>query len=295
MAKFEGVYVAILTPFTEDYEVDFNRLREITDWMIGEGVQGIVPTGSLGEYATMTTEERASVVETIVEVTAGRVPVVVGTGAPSTAQAVYWAQHAKDLGAAGIMALPPINYNALENEVIAHYEALAEVDIPIIAYNNPRDYKIDLTPTLLKKISKFPQVIGVKEFSGDIRRVHDILDQTDLEVMIGLDDLAMEGALSGATGWISGVPNALPREGVQLFELARKGNIREALPLYRELLPLFHLDASPQLVQYIKHMMTLAGQPVGPSRPPRLPLDTESYRVVEEAFKRAKSQQSVPR
>lgn len=287
MAKFEGVYVALVTPFTQDYEVDYKRLHELCDWLIQEGVNGLVPAGSLGEYATFSPEERAKVVETVIQAANGRVPVVVGSAAPSTKQAVQWVEHAKESGAAGVMALPPINYKPLKNEIMEHYKAINNVGIPIIAYNNPRDYPTDLTPDLLAEIAQFENVVAVKEFSGDVRRMHDILDKTNLEVMVGVDDLALEGPMIGATGWISGVPNALPREGVQLFNLAREGKLEEALPLYRRQLPLFHYDASPQLVQYIKYMMELAGQPVGPSRPPRLPLSQEEYENVKKDFKRA--------
>ncbi|WP_169088610.1 dihydrodipicolinate synthase family protein [Paenibacillus sp. PL91] len=287
MARFEGVYVAIVTPFTSSYEVDYKRLTELCDWLINQGVNGLVPTGSLGEYATMSNEERAKVVETVIAASAGRVPVVVGSASPSTEQAVAWVRHAKESGAAGVMALPPINYKPLEHEVIAHYEALNTVGLPIIAYNNPHDYKVDLTPDLLAKLSKLKNVVAVKEFSGDIRRVHEILANTDLEVMIGVDDLAMEGPLFGATGWISGVPNALPKEGVELFNLARQGKVKEASELYRHLLPLFHYDASAQLVQSIKYMMELADFPVGPTRPPRLPLPEAEYQAIKKAFEYA--------
>lgn len=284
MAKFNGVYVALVTPFTDDYEVDYEELRNLCNWLIEEGVDGLVPAGSLGEYATLTVEERKNVVETVIKASNKRVPVIVGSGAPSTAQAVEWVQHAKEQGAAGVMALPPINYKPLENEIIEHYKALSEVGLPVIAYNNPKDYPTDLTPDLLVEISKFTNIIGVKEFSGDIRRMQEILEKTDLEVMVGVDDLAVEGALIGATGWISGVPNALPKEGVELFQLAKEGKVKEALDLYKYLLPLFRFDDSPQLVQSIKHMMKLIGRPVGPTRPPRLPLSEAQYQKVEEAF-----------
>lgn len=287
MTRFEGVHVAIVTPFTDSYEVDYQRLHELCNWLIDEGVNGLVPVGSLGEYATLTVEERSKVVETVVKAANKRVTVTVGSGAPSTKQAVQWVQHAKDIGADAIMALPPINYRPLRNEIIAHYKDLSKVGLPIIAYNNPLDYPTDLTPELLKEISKFENVVAVKEFSGDIRRVHKILEETDLEVLTGVDNLAMEGPLCGATGWIAGVPNALPREGVELFRLSREGKIKEATALYRRLLPLFDLDAKPQLVQSIKYMMELAGQPVGPTRPPRLPLSTEDYDQIKKAFNRA--------
>lgn len=284
MARFAGVYVAIVTPFTRDYEVDYKRLHELADWLISQGVHGLVPAGSLGEYATLTAEERAKVVETVIQAAAGRVPVVIGSGAPSTQQAVGWVRHGLEAGAAGVMALPPINYKPLEAEIIAHYEALAAVGLPIIAYNNPHDYKTDLTPDLLAKLARIDNVVAVKEFSGDIRRMQEILSRTDLEVMVGVDNLAMEGPLIGATGWIAGVPNALPREGVELFNLSRAGKIEEAKALYRRMLPLYNYDASPQLVQAIKYMMELAGFPVGPTRPPRLPLPEEIYAEIKAAY-----------
>ncbi|MCM3078174.1 dihydrodipicolinate synthase family protein [Brevibacillus invocatus] len=284
MARFEGVYVALVTPFTSEYEVDYKRLAELCDWLIQEGVDGLVPSGSLGEYATMTAEERAKVIQTVIAASNGRVPVVVGSAAPSTRQAVEWVQFSKDAGAAGVMALPPINYTPLLHEVFAHYEALNTVGLPIIAYNNPHDYKIDLKPDILARLSKLDNIVGVKEFSGDIRRIQEILATTDLEVMVGVDNLVMEGGLIGATGWIAGVPNALPKEGVELFRLARQGKLQEAQALYRRQLPLFHYDANPQLVQSIKYMMELAGFPVGPTRPPRLPLPEEQYAGIKKAF-----------
>jgi len=287
MTKFPGVFVASVTPFTDSYEVDYKKLAEHVDWMIQEGVQGIIPTGSVGEYASLTADERAKVVETVIGAANGRVPVVVGTGAPSTDQAVGWASHAKAAGAAGIMALPPINYNPLEGEIFEHYQALSDVGLPIIAYNNPHDYKVDLTPNLLKRLSAIENVVAVKEFSGDIRRVHEILTKTNLEVLIGVDDLAMEGPMVGATGWISGFANVLPRESVRLFDLSSEGRVKEALELYRPLLPLHHYDAGPQLVQAIKYSLELAGRPVGPTRPPRRALPESELQLVTEAFEQA--------
>jgi 4-hydroxy-tetrahydrodipicolinate synthase len=287
MAKFEGVFVAIVTPFKNSFEVDYQRLREHADWLITQGVHGLIPAGSVGEYATLTIEEREKVVETVIDAANSRVPVVVGTGAPSTQQAVNWTRHASEAGASGIMALPPVNYRPLENEIIAHYEALSEVGLPIIAYNNPHDYATDLTPDLLAKLSKIENIVAVKEFSGDIRRVHDILRKTDLEVLIGVDDLGVEGPLFGATGWIAGLVNVFPKESVEVFNLAREGKVSEALALYRYLLPLFHYDASPQLVQAIKYGMELSGRPVGQTRPPRLPLAEHQLREIKEAYEYA--------
>lgn len=287
MIKFPGVHVAIVTPFTESFEVDYKGLHDHVQWLIEQGVDGVIPAGSLGEYATLTVEERAKVIETTIEAAAGKAQVVVGSAAPSTKQAVDWVQFSKDKGADGVMALPPINYKANEQEVIAHYEALSKVGLPVIVYNNPHDYPVDLTPRVLKILAEFDNIVAVKEFSGDIRRVHDILRETDLEVLIGIDDLGMEGGLVGATGWIAGFANAMPKESIRLFQLAREGKAKEALDIYSAVLPLFHFDANPRLVQYIKYGMELIGRPVGPSRPPRLPLSEKDKQEVRAAYEYA--------
>ncbi len=289
MKYFEGIHVALVTPMTEDYEVDYRRLYEISEWMIEKGIHGLIPGGSLGEYAVLSNDERAKVVETVIDAAKGRVPVSVGSGAPATSQVVKWCEHAKGLGASGIMALPPINYKPLEHEIVEHYRQISNVGLPVIAYNNPRDYPTDLTPEFLAELEKIENIVAVKEFSGDVRRVHDILEKTSLEVLIGVDDLSLEGPLMGATGWIAGVPNALPEECLELFQLAREGNLEKALPLYRSLLPLFHYDAIPQLVQAIKYMMELNGQPVGPTRPPRLKLDDKMHQDIKHFFDKAQS------
>jgi 4-hydroxy-tetrahydrodipicolinate synthase len=284
MARFPGIYVAIITPFTESGDVDYPRLREHVDWMVGEGIHGLVPTGSCGEYAALSDQERGRVVETIIKTAAGRVPVVVGTAAPSTAKATAWASHAKESGAAGLMALPPINYRPTRREVLAWYEALSRVGLPIIAYNNPFDTSTDLTPDLLKEIAQFEPVVAVKEFSGDVRRIPHILAETRLEVLAGSDDVVLESVLVGATGWIAGLTNVVPRESVRLFDLGRAGRVAEANELYRRLLPLFRFDAQPIFVQVIKYCLELMGKPAGKTRPPRLPLDEGTRETVERAY-----------
>ncbi len=279
--------MAIVTPFTESDEVDYRRLREHADWLISSGVQGLAPAGSCGEYASLTDDERARVVECVIDAAAGRVPVVVGVAAPSTARAVGWARHAKESGAEGVLALPPIDYTPTRAEVVAYYEALSEVGLPIIAYNNPSSTTVDMEPDFLAELAGIENFVAVKEFSGDVRRVAQILESSDLEVLAGVDDLVLECVLSGATGWIAGLANALPRESVALYELATAGRLAEATGLYRRLLPLFRYDSTPLLVQAIKYAMELSGRPVGRTRAPRLPLEEQERAGVERAFARA--------
>ncbi len=285
MARFPGIYVAVITPFTKTGEVDYPRLQEHVDYLISNGIHGLVPTGSCGEYAALSDAERAEVVEAIIKTAANRVPVVVGTAAPSTAKALGWIRHAKEAGAAGVMALPPINYRPSRREVVAYYETLSrEGHMPIIAYNNPFDTSTDLTPDLLAEISQFENVVAVKEFSGDVRRIPEIFEKTNLEVIAGADDLALEAMLAGATGWIAGLTNITPRESVELYDLAMAGNLQEALTLYHRLLPLFRWDSTPRFVQAIKYCFELVGNPVGTTRAPRLPLDENDRKAVEAAY-----------
>jgi 4-hydroxy-tetrahydrodipicolinate synthase len=284
MPHFAGVYVAVITPFDSKDRVDERRLRDHVSWLIECGVHGIVPTGSCGEYAALTDEERAFVVETIADTCKGRVPVVVGTGASSTRKAVAWAEHARASGASGIMALPPSAYRPSRHEVHAWYAALDAVGLPIVAYNNPFDTTVDLTPDLLAELCDLEHLVAVKEYSGDVRRIPTILETTRLEVVVGCDDLALEGLLAGATGWIAGLTNVLARESMELYELICARRVDEAAALYRRLLPLFRYDSRPTFVQAIKYAFDLAGNSAGPTRPPRLPLPDSDRTAIARAL-----------
>lgn len=284
MERFPGIQVAVITPFGESGEVDYGRLAEHADWLIENGVHGLVSPGTVGEYASLTNEERGRVVETVVKAANGRVPVTAGVAAPSTAATVGWARHALDSGAAAVMALPPINYNPTRREVVAYYQAISDVGLPIAAYNNPYDTATDLTPEFLAELSEIENFVAVKDFSGDVRRIAGIRELCDLEVIAGVDDLALEGFLAGATGCIAGFANALPKETVEIYDLAQAGKLEEAWTLYRRMLPLLRFDSMPRLVQAIKYAMELAGVPAGGTRPPRLPLEEDERREVQEAF-----------
>jgi 1-pyrroline-4-hydroxy-2-carboxylate deaminase len=289
MTQFPGIYVALITPFDKAGEVDYARLREHIEFLIESGIHGLIPGGSCGEYAALSDSERAKVVETVVQTANGRVPTVVGAAAPSTAKALGWVTHAKEVGAAGVMLLPPINYRPARHEIVEYYRTLASVGLPIIAYNNPFDTSSDLTPDLLAEIGQIPNVVAVKEFSGDVKRIPHILERTNLQVIVGADDLALEGLLAGGTGWIAGLTNILPRESVELYNLALAGKVAEANELYRKLLPFFRYDSMPIFVQVIKYAFELIGKPVGTTRPPRLPLPENIKAEVRAAFELASS------
>jgi dihydrodipicolinate synthase/N-acetylneuraminate lyase len=281
MAHFAGVHVATTTPFTADGAVDLDVYREHCRWLVEHGIAGIVPGGSLGEYESLTSDERRSLVEAAVEAVDGRAIVVPGVSAAGAHQSLEHARHARDVGAAGVMALPPVIHPPTPGELVDHFATIATAGLPIIVYNNPFSTKKDLLPPVLAELATIDEVVAVKEFSGDVRRVSHLLELTDdLEVLCGADDLALESAAMGAVGWIGGFTGVVPRATVELFELGRASRLADALPAYRALLPLLRWDTGPRFVQAIKLAQTLVGQPVGGTRPPRLALEDAEVELV---------------
>jgi 4-hydroxy-tetrahydrodipicolinate synthase len=292
MTHFPGVYVATTTAFTADGGLDLDTYRDHCRWLIDNGIDGLVPNGSLGEYESLSDDERHATVEAAIEVAAdasgGRVKVVPGVSAPGSHQSLAHARHAAGAGAAGVMALPPVIHNATREEIIAHFTQIARAGLPIIAYNNPFSTKKDLTPDLYAELARIDEVVAVKEFSGDARRVLELKDTApELEILCGADDLALESALLGATGWISGFSGALPALCGEIFALGRDGKLADALPRYEAALPLLRWDTGPQFVQAIKLTQELVGQPMGPTRPPRLPLPEQDQALIRQQLDRA--------
>jgi 4-hydroxy-tetrahydrodipicolinate synthase len=278
---FEGVYVAVVTPFAKSGEVDVDALRAHVDWLIREGVHGLVPAGTCGEYASLSDGERAAVVEAVLAEAQGRVPVVVGVAATTTAQVVRWAQHARDHGAQAVMALPPIQYRPTWAEVVAHYRAIDAVGLPIVIYNNPFDTSTDVTAERVRELEQVARIAAVKEFSGDVRRVTELIQTCRASVLAGADDLVLESMFAGAVGWIAGMANIVPAASVALYEAARARDYDRAWALYRRMLPLLRYDTTPRLVQAIKYGLSAVGRPVGDTRPPRLPLEEADRRRID--------------
>ncbi|GAA1830558.1 dihydrodipicolinate synthase family protein [Actinomadura chokoriensis] len=275
-----GLVVATALPYREDaaapagLAVDYDAFAEHCRWLVGSGCRGVGPNGSLGEYSALTDDERRRVARTAVEAVGGDGVVIAGVHGPGSHQAVRWTEAAAEDGADGVLCLPPTLYRAAPGEVIAHYEAVASVGLPVMVYNNPLDTRVDLTPDLLAEIARIDGVVAVKEFSGDVRRVLEIRDKAPgLEVVIGADDLALEALLMGATGWFAGFPNVFPAESARLYELALAGRLEEARALYEPLIAAFRWDSRTEFVQAVKLGMDQAGRYGGPCRPPRGPLD----------------------
>ena len=289
-----GVIVATTLAFKEDASapaglaVDYDRFAEHCNWLIENGCRGVGPNGSLGEYSSLTDAERRKVIQVAVDTVGDRGLVVAGVHGVGWHQAQQWAEYAKEDGADGVLLLPPTIYRANDDEVIEHYSRVDEVGLPIMAYNNPIDTKVDLTPDLLVELAKLEHLVAVKEFSADIRRVLEIQDKTDLDVIAGADDLLFESLVAGAVGWFAGYPNAFPREAVELYTLVTTGRVDEARTLYRELVPVFGWDSKTEFVQAIKLSIDIAGESYGgPTRPPRGPLNALQTEQVTTQTRRA--------
>lgn len=275
-----GVIVATTLAFREDSSapaglaVDYDRFAEHCDFLISNGCRGVGPNGSLGEYSSLTDDERRRVIQVAREVVGDRGLVVAGVHGVGWHQSVQWAERAAEDGADAVLALPPTIYRANRSEVIEHFRRIDQVGLPIMMYNNPIDTKVDLTPDLVAELASLDNVVAIKEFSTDIRRVMEIQDVSDIDVIAGADDLLFESLVDGAVGWFAGYPNAFPREAVKLFDLVQEGAIGEALTLYRAMHPVFGWDSKTEFVQAIKLSIDVVGQSFGGrTRPPRGPLD----------------------
>ncbi|AOS63760.1 dihydrodipicolinate synthase family protein [Actinoalloteichus hymeniacidonis] len=289
-----GVIVATTLAFKEDpaapagLAVDYDRFAAHCDWLMNNGCRGVGPNGSLGEYSSLTDEERRKVIQVARETVGDRGLVVAGVHGVGWHQAKHWAELAAEDGADGVLLLPPTIFRANEREIIEHYEKVNEVGLPIMAYNNPFDTKVDLTPDLLAKIDGLENLVAIKEFSGDVRRVMEILDKTNLQVIAGADDLLFESLVAGATGWFAGYPNAFPREAVELYELVMAGRIDEARELYRNMVPVFAWDSKTEFVQAIKLSIDVIGESYGGvTRPPRGPLSETATAAIRRDTERA--------
>ncbi len=271
--RFEGVYVAIATPFGPDGALDLDALGRNCEQLIERGVHGIVPCGSLGEYEALTDDERSGVVKATLDAAAGRVEIVPGVSGKSAAEARRWADAAASLGCRAVMCLPPTAHTPTPDEVVAHFDEVGRTGVEIIAYNNPFSTRVDLTPSLLSRLAENDAIVAVKEFSQDVRRVAAIRQSAPrLQVICGCDDTYVEAALMGATCWIAGFANAFPAASVELHGLCRAGRWDEAIGLYLRMLPLLRWDADPRFVQAIKLAMDETGFVGGAVRLPRLPL-----------------------
>jgi len=285
LTKWFGVYVVVCTPFTEKDELDEGTLRRHIRFLLDAGVHGIIPTGSTSEFASLSEAERKRIVDITLDEVGGKVPVVAGAAAVSTRDTIMYSQYAEKAGADGVMIVPPYYCHPTERELFQHYRAVAEsIHLPIMLYNNPWTSGVDMLPPLIARLAEIENVTHVKESSGDMRRVSEImrLCGDKMTVFCGADNLALEMLAIGVQGWVAAPANAIPRHCVQLYELvAVKKDLERARELYLKILPYFTALESGQFVQYVKASLEILGKPIGAPRKPLLRPAEEDYRKLE--------------
>ena len=284
--QWEGVMPAVTTKFNEDDTLDLIMFRKNIEAQLEAGVSGIILGGTLGEASTLTDDEKRILIQETVAIVDGKVPVIINIAEQSTKDAILAAQRAKAYGASGLMILPPMRYKATDYETVVYFKNIAKsTDLPIMIYNNPVDYKIEVTLDMFEELlDECDNIEAVKESTRDISNITRIRNRfgNRLKVLCGVDTLALESILMGADGWVAGLVCAFPAETVAIHELVKAGRVSEAIEIYRWFLPLLELDISPQLVQNIK--LAEVGTGIGTEivRAPRLPLHgVERARVLK--------------
>ncbi|WP_339713829.1 dihydrodipicolinate synthase family protein [uncultured Kriegella sp.] len=273
--EWRGVMPAVTTKFTAEDELDMDMFKVNIKAQLDAGVHGLILGGTLGEASTLTDDEKKTLVLETVDFVAGKVPVIINIAEQTTKGAIAAAHRAEEQGASGLMMLPPMRYKANEHETVIYFSEVAKnTDLPIMIYNNPIDYGIEVTLDMLEVLLKHDNIAAVKESTRDISNITRIKNRFGdrLKTFTGVDTLGMESLLMEADGWVAGLVCAFPAETVAIYELVKAGRIKEALAIYRWFLPLLELDISPQLVQNIK-LAELATK-IGTEhvRAPRLPL-----------------------
>jgi 4-hydroxy-tetrahydrodipicolinate synthase len=272
---FRGTYTVLVTPFTPDgAAVDLAAMADLVDWQIREGIHGLIPLGSTGEFLSLSDEEAEAVAETAVKAAAGRVPVLIGTGAEDTRECVRLSKRAERLGADGVMIIPPFYSTPTEDELFEHYRRVGEaISIPIMIYNNPATANVDMRPETVARLSRIDNVSYIKESTLEVTRVRDIVELCGDRMTVFAGILGYESFWLGAAGWVAVCSNLLPKESARLFEMAADEADRDgALALYRRILPIVRWVGGHRYVAASKAGLGMMGRPVGPPRPPRLPL-----------------------
>ena len=282
-ALWKGVYPAATTQFAEDLSIDLAATQAVQTALVDDGVDGLIVLGTCGENNSLEPDEKRTVLKGAVEAVGGRVPLVAGVSEFTTTRAIQYARDAEAMGIDGLMLLPAMVYVPTPEELQAHFRAVAEAtSLPIMLYNNPPAYRVNVDFATLEGLSDVKNIVAVKESAPDPRRFTDIINRFGerYAVMAGLDDIALEGLLLGATGWVSGLTSAFPRESVRLVEAANAGQWDEARAIYRWFMPLLHLDAEHDLVQSIKLAEAIMGRGSERVRMPRLPLSGQRRQDV---------------
>lgn len=296
--KWEGVMPAVTTKFTDKDTLDLHMFEHNIQAQLEAGVHGIVLGGTLGEASTLSEDEKRILTRHTVDIVDKKVPVLINIAEQTTKCAVKAAQQAEEDGAKGLMMLPPMRYKSGTRETITYFKTVAKnTSLPIMIYNNPVDYNVEVTLNMFEKLLKHDNIQAVKESTRDISNVTRIKNRFDdrLKIMTGVDTLALESLLMGADGWIAGLVCAFPKETVAIYELQKAGRIKEAIDIYRWFLPLLELDINSKLVQNIKLAEVATGLGTETVRAPRLPLRGDERKEVLKIIKKGlKNRPTLP-
>ena len=281
--QWTGIFPALLTPFTAEDKIDYQMFEKNLEVQIEAGITGIVLGGSLGEASTLTGAEKRELLRESVKLVKGRIPIISTVAEKSTADAIACAKNAEEDGADGLMMLPPLQYKASDHEIVTYFKTVAaETSLPIMIYNNPVDYKLEVTMDMFEELASISNIHAIKESTRDVTNITRLRSRFGdrFQILCGVDTLALEEILLGADGWLGGLVDAFPNETVAIVRLAQAGRVEEAVEIYRWFMPLLELDIRPKLVQYIK----LAAAEVGLSnayvRAPRLQIEGEEKESI---------------
>ena len=281
--QWEGIFPALITPFSAGDELDLKMFEHLLKGQTEAGIDGIILGGSLGEASVLTGAEKEKLVKFALEKLEGKLPVVLNIAEGSTREAIQQAEKAGQWGADGLMLLPPMRYKADHRETVTYFREIASAtNLPIMLYNNPVDYKIEITPDMFEELTICNNIQAVKESSRDVTNVTRMINRfaDRFSILCGVDTIAMEEIFMGANGWVAGLVNAFPQETVMLYELIKQGRLEEAKKLNRWFMPLLELDIHPKLVQYIKLAQSITGLGTEFVRPPRLTLIGEEREAI---------------
>ena len=288
--NWAGVFPAATTQFAPDLSIDMSATQKVQDALVKDGVHGLVVMGTVGENNSLEADEKRDVLRAAVESVNKRVPVIVGVSEMDTKRAIAFARDAERIGADGLMLLPAMVYVPTEAELVAHFKAVAkETGLPIMLYNNPPAYRVSVGIEAIKQLADIPNIVCLKESAPDTRRFTDLYNAVGDKIMLfaGLDDVALEGLILGAKGWVSGLTNAFPKESLAFYDAYKRRDLDTALAIYRWFMPLLHLDAEHDLVQSIKLAEQIMGRGSERVRPPRYVLTgarrEEVTKMVEHA------------
>lgn len=288
--SWAGVFPAATTQFAPDMSVDLDATQKVQDALVRDGVHGLIIMGTVGENNSLEPEEKRSVLKAAVDAVNKRVPILAGVSEFDTKRACAFARDAERIGADGLMVLPAMVYVPTEAELVAHFRAVAEAtSLPIMLYNNPPAYRVSVSIEAMRQLAERPNIVCLKESAPDTRRFTDLYNAIGDRFMLfaGLDDVALEGLILGAKGWVSGLTNAFPKESLALYDAVKRNDLGTALTIYRWFMPLLHLDAEHDLVQSIKLAEQIMGRGSERVRPPRHPLTgarrAEVIAMVEKA------------